>query len=348
MLDDGLSRATDSLDDAGLDAALRPQSFDEFVGQDAILHNLKIYIEAARLRSESLDHLLLSGLPGLGKTTLAEIVAREMGTTLHTSSGPVLEKPGDLAGLLTNLQRGDILFIDEIHRLPATVEEYLYSAMEDFTIDIMLDQGPRARSVRIDIDKFTLVGATTRDGLLSPPFRARFGVLERLEPYPVEHLMSIAQRSANLLGIEIEENAARELSTQARGTPRIVNRFIRRIRDLAQVERRTVIDDDVVARGLTMLGVDADGLLKVDRLVLETIALAGGQPVGLRTIAVTVGEDERTIEDVYEPHLLRCGYLLKTARGRLLTIHGYQVLGQNPPRTNRGDGADQPSLFPDA
>jgi Holliday junction DNA helicase RuvB len=283
---------------------------------------------------------LLSGLPGLGKTTLAEIIAREMGSTLHTTSGPVLERPGDLAGIVTNLKRGDILFIDEIHRIPPSVEEYLYSAMEDFCIDIMLDQGPRARSVRLDVEPFTLVGATTREGLLTPPFRARFGVLERLEPYPVDHLMAIALRSAGLLKIGCSEAGARAMAENARGTPRIVNRFVRRLRDLAQVENVAEIDGKLAKRGLAMLGIDDQGLLKVDRLILEIIASAQGQPVGLRTIAVSVGDDDRTIEDVYEPHLLRSGFILKTARGRLLTPRGYAILKREPPAT-----ADQGRLF---
>jgi holliday junction DNA helicase RuvB len=341
-VNDSLSQATVGPDDRGLDHALRPAHFGEFVGQEAVIGNLSIYIRAARLRQEPLDHILLSGLPGLGKTTLAEIIAREMGSTLHATSGPVLERPGDLAGLVTNLKRGDILFIDEIHRLPPQVEEYLYSAMEDFCIDIMLDQGPRARSVRLDIEPFTLVGATTRDGLLSPPFRARFGVLERLEPYPVEHLVTIVKRSAALLRIGIDTSGAGALAQHARGTPRIVNRYVRRLRDLAQVEDKDLIDEPLAKRGLAMLGVDDTGLLKVDRAILDAVALAGGQPVGLRTIGITVGEDDRTVEDVYEPHLIRCGLLLKTARGRLLTPRGYEILNRQPPASS-----EQARLFPE-
>lgn len=331
-------------DERGLDAALRPQGFDEFVGQPDVCHNLQIYIKAARMRGDPLDHLLLSGLPGLGKTTLAEIVARGMGTGLHNTSGPVLEKPGDLAGILTNLSLGDVLFVDEIHRMSATVEEYLYSAMEDFTIDILLDQGPRARSVRIDIQPFTLIGATTREGLLTPPFRARFGVLERLEPYPMEELAAIGTRSSNLLGIELTPEGATVLATHARGTPRIVNRFVRRIRDLAQVENRTLIDAEIAQRGLTMLGVDEDGLLPVDRQILKVLASADGRPVGLRTIAASIGEDERTLEDVYEPHLMRTGLLLKTSRGRLLTSAAYALLKVEPPPSPTTDD-NQPGLF---
>lgn len=340
MFTKSLHDATSDGDDRGLDHALRPVTFAEFVGQGDVTTNLSVYIRAARLREEPLDHILLSGLPGLGKTTLAEIIAREMGSTIHTTSGPVLERPGDLAGMLTNLKRGDILFIDEIHRIPAAVEEYLYSAMEDFCIDIMLDQGPRARSVRLDVEAFTLVGATTREGLLSPPFRARFGVLERLEPYPIEHLVTIAERTAGLLKIGITKDGARLVAENARGTPRIVNRFMRRLRDLAQVEGAGTIDRDLARRGLRMQGLDDKGLLRVDKLVLETIAMANGQPVGLRTIAVSVGEDDRTVEDVYEPHLIRSGYLLKTARGRMLTPKGYLVINHAPPAA-----ADQGTLF---
>lgn len=338
-----LSDATGGQDDRGLDHALRPLSFGEFVGQPSVRSNLEVYIQAARLRKEPLDHILLSGLPGLGKTTLAEIIAREMGGELHTTSGPVLERPGDLAGILTNLKRGDILFVDEIHRLPIAVEEYLYSAMEDFCIDIMLDQGPRARSVRLDVERFTLVGATTREGLLSPPFRARFGVLERLEPYPAADLMTIAHRSSRLLGVTLAPEAAKILAENARGTPRIVNRFLRRMRDLAQVTGVANINEALAKKGLIMVGVDETGLLKVDRAILETIALASGQPVGLRTLAITVGEDDRTVEDVYEPHLIRSGFLLKTARGRMLTHRGYAVLGRKAPEIV----AEQNGLFSD-
>ncbi len=325
--------------------SLRPKSFQEFVGQDNVKGNLEIYIKAARLRGEALDHLLLSGLPGLGKTTLADIVAREMGANLHTTSGPALDKPGDLAGMLTNLEAGDILFIDEIHRIPATVEEFLYSAMEDFSLDIVLDNGPRGRSVRIGIEKFTLIGATTREGLLSAPFRDRFGVQEKLETYPAEQLETICQRSSELLGIQTDADGCKLLAEHARGTPRIVNRFLRRVRDLAQVEEKLVITADVARRGLDMVGVDDHGLQRIDRQIMDTVALAGGQPVGLRTIAVTVGEDDRTVEDVYEPHLIRCGFLLKTPRGRLLTTPGYKIIGQLPPHIKP---SDQGLLFPES
>jgi holliday junction DNA helicase RuvB len=339
-------QADAALDDRGLELALRPRSFDDFVGQPRVKRNLSVYIEAARLRGDPLDHLLLSGLPGLGKTTLAEIVAREMDSTMHTTSGPALEKPGDLAGLLTNLERGDVLFIDEIHRLSAHVEEFLYSAMEDFAIDIVLDQGPRARSVRIDIAHFTLVGATTREGLLSPPFRDRFGVLERLDPYPVEDLELIIERSASLIDIVVDPEGARTLAENARGTPRIANRFLRRIRDLAQVERATAVNAALARRGLGMLGVDDDGLLRVDRRLLETLGGAGGQAVGLKTLAISIGEDERTIEDVYEPHLIREGLILKTPRGRLLTPRGASLIGASLPGTpNADEGPRQGQLF---
>jgi len=327
----------------GYENGLRPRDFSEFVGQHRVRDNLHIYIKAATMRGEPLDHLLLSGLPGLGKTTLAEIVGRELNAITHTTSGPALERPGDLAGMLTNLGRGDILFVDEIHRLPATVEEYLYSAMEDFCIDIVLDQGPRGRSVRINVEPFTLIGATTRDGLLSAPFRDRFGVLERLEPYPEVELRQILTRSAGILSMGVTEEGCAALAKHARGTPRIINRFLRRVRDLAQVEGAVAIDASLAKRGLKMLGVDDNGLLRVDRLILDVIALAQGRAVGLKTIAASVGEDERTLEDVYEPHLIRCGYLLKTSRGRVLTQRGYEVIGATPPAV----GEVQAQLFDD-
>ncbi|HGY89806.1 MAG TPA: Holliday junction branch migration DNA helicase RuvB [Planctomycetes bacterium] len=319
-------------DESRFESGLRPKTFDDFVGQERVRENLQVYIRAALQRGEPMDHILLTGLPGLGKTTLADIVARAMNAEFHSTTGPALERPGDLAGMLTSLSRGDVLFIDEIHRLSPTVEEFLYSAMEDFCIDIVLDQGPRGRTVRLNLEPFTLIGATTRDGLLSAPFRDRFGVLERLEPYPEEELERILRRSARLLNVALTDDGAKELARHARGTPRIVNRFLRRVRDLAQVETTGGIDRAVAERGLRMLGIDDDGLLRVDRLILETLALAEGRPVGLKTMAVTVGEDPRTLEDVFEPHLIREGLLLKTARGRLLTHRGYALLGQAPPR----------------
>jgi Holliday junction DNA helicase RuvB len=325
---------------AGPDPALRPQSLAEFIGQEPVVQNLSVAIQAARLRDAPLDHVLLSGLPGLGKTTLAEIVSRELGVGFRGSSGPVLDRPADLAGLLTGLQRGDVLFIDEIHRLPTQVEEYLYGAMEDFKLVIMLDQGPRARSVPVSLEPFTLVGATTREGLLSGPFRARFGIHERVEPYDIDQLVLVARRSAGLLDVELSDDAARTVASGSRGTPRLVNHYLRRIRDLALVEGRSSIDAELAHRGLVRLGVDQRGLLPLDRRLLEVLHQAAPNPVGLKTLAVTLGEEDRTIEDVYEPFLIREGYVAKTARGRVLTRLGSEIVGAHA----AGDG--QAELFP--
>jgi len=313
-----------------VDTALRPGSLEAFVGQGQVVSNLEVAVRAAKLRGEHLDHVLFSGLPGLGKTTLAEIVAREMGVGFRATSGPVVDRPGDLAGLLTNLSAGDVLFIDEIHRLPTQVEEYLYSAMEDFKLVIVLDQGARARTVPIDLNPFTLVGATTREGLLSSPFRARFGIHERLEPYPLPDLVQIARRSASLLGVDMVAEAAELIATRARGTPRLVNTYLRRIRDVAQVESGGRIDVATANSALERLGLDAVGLLPVDRRLLEILARSGN-PVGLKTLAVAIGEEDRTIEDVYEPFLIRQGFVAKTARGRVITERGFEVLGLEPP-----------------
>ncbi len=310
-----------------LDRTLRPKTLDEFVGQREVVENLRLAIRAARGRGESLDHLLLSGLPGLGKTTLAHLVAGEMSAGLKETTAPALQRAADLAGLLTNLEPGDVLFIDEIHRLPAVVEEYLYSAMEQFVIDVVIDQGPGARSLRIDLPRFTLVGATTREGLLTAPFRSRFGLVERLDLYPADELARILARSARLLDVHLEPDAAVRLASMSRGTPRIANRFLKRVRDLAQVTAGNRITRDVADEGLRRLGVDDHGLLKMDRLILEALVHADGGPVGLKTIGAAVGEDERTIEDVYEPHLLRHGLLLKTPQGRRATRRAYEVLG---------------------
>lgn len=307
---------------------LRPQTLDEFLGQDQMVKNLKIYIQAAQKRGEVMDHVLFSGSPGLGKTTLAYLIAKEMGVNIKTTSGPVLERAGDLAGLLTSLQKGDVLFIDEIHRIKTIVEEYLYSAMEDFSIDIMIDQGPSARSIRLSLPRFTLVGATTREGLLSAPFRARFGVLEKLELYPPEILKKVVLRTARILQVEIEEEPADLLADRCRGTPRIANRIVRRIRDLAQVSPEKKITKAIAFEGLKMLGIDEEGLEMMDRKILHTIIQHGGGPVGLKTIAVSVGEEERTIEDVYEPYLIQKGFLHKTPRGRAVSKKSYQHLGE--------------------
>ncbi|MGE0192329.1 MAG: Holliday junction branch migration DNA helicase RuvB [Planctomycetota bacterium] len=317
--------------EATLEVHLRPRTMDEFVGQRGVVENLELAVTAARGRGEALDHVLLCGLPGLGKTTLAHLVADRMGGHLHEAAAPVLTRAADLAGLLTRLERGDVLFIDEVHRLPPAVEEYLYAAMEDFVLDIVLDQGPSARSLRIDLPRFTLVGATTREGMLSAPLRDRFVIRERLEPYPVDALASIARRTADLLGVEMDEQGALWLARRARGTPRVVNRFVRRVRDLAQVEGEGRITEALARDGLARIGVDEDGLDRLDRHVLTALSRAGGRPLGLKTIAAAVGEDERTLEDVCEPHLLREGYLVKTPQGRQLTPRGWLLLGGTPP-----------------
>ena len=315
-----LDRSPDD-SDLGLDQALRPRNLTEFIGQAALVANLRVAIQAAAGREEPLDHVLLSGLPGLGKTTLAHILAREMGAGFHVTSGPALVKPGDLAGILTNLAPRDVLFVDEIHRLGPAVEELLYSAMEDYAIDILIDTGPSARSVRVPVKRFTLVGATTREGMLSAPFRSRFGFLEKLELYPPEDLERIVRRSAGQLGCPIDDEAIGRIARVSRGTPRIVNRLVKRVRDFAQVEG-----------GGRRLGVDENGLVETDRRILRALG-RGGSAVGLKTIAVAVGEDEETVEDVYEPFLLTEGWIQRTPRGRRLTERGVRwVEGETPPR----------------
>lgn len=336
---DDILTAKGLAEDAGFEVTLRPQRLHDFIGQEQVKENLCIYIEAAKKRGEPLDHILFSGPPGLGKTTLSYIIANEIGVLIKSTSGPVLERPGDLAGILTNLQAGEVLFIDEIHRLSRIVEEYLYSAMEDFTIDIMIDQGPRARSLKINLPRFTLVGATTREGLLSAPLRTRFGVMERLEFYPWTDLYKIIQNSARLLGIKINETATEVIARRSRGTPRIANRFLRRIRDVAQVKGYDIVTEEVAQHGLKMLGVDENGLCSMDRRILDTIIRHGGGPVGVKTIAVSVGEEKETIEEVYEPFLIQSGYLDLTSRGRRVTSQAYQHLGVKAP-LNR-----QESLF---
>ncbi len=307
------------------ETALRPRTLGEFVGQLKVVENLSVFIAAARGRNEPLDHILFSGMPGLGKTTLANLVSHEMGVGMHATSGPALERAGDLVSLLTNLGRGDVLFIDEIHRMPKAVEEYLYSAMEDWHIDIMLDSGPAARSVRVSLQHFTLIGATTREGLLSAPFRARFGVLERLDPYPVEDLQTIVTRSAKLLGVPIEPAATALVAQRSRGTPRVANRILKRLRDVAQVKGDGRVDVPVAERGLAMLGIDRIGLTELDRRILRCLA-GSSIAVGLKTVAVAVGEEEDTIEDTYEPHLIREGLIQKTPRGRVITELGKAAL----------------------
>jgi len=307
---------------------LRPLSFDEYIGQTRIKENLKVFISAARRRGEPLDHVLFSGPPGLGKTTLAHIIAREMGTGIETTSGPVIEKPGDLAAILTNLQPGDVLFIDEIHRLSPVVEEILYPAMEDFQLDILIGQGPSARSIKIDLPRFTLVGATTRSGLLTAPLRDRFGVLSHMEFYESQELRVIVSRSAEILGIETTLEGAWEIARRSRGTPRIANRLLRRVRDFAEVNHGGIIDREVADSALSSLDVDAEGLDAMDRRILTTIInLFGGGPVGVETIAAAIGEQRDTLEDVYEPYLVQQGYLARTARGRVAAQRAYNHLG---------------------
>lgn len=325
-------------DATAFDRSLRPGSFPDFVGQRPVVENLLLAIRATKARGESLDHLLLSGLPGLGKTTLAHLVATELGVGMKETSAPAIQRAADLAGLLTNLEPGDVLFIDEVHRLPAAVEEYLYSAMERFVIDVMIDQGPGARSLRIDLPRFTLVGATTREGLLSAPFRSRFGLTERLEPYPAEDLAEVLRRSARVLEVALDDDAALYLAERSRGTPRVANRFLKRVRDLAQLTSGNRITCAVAAEGLRRLGVDERGLLRLDRMVLEVLVRAEGHPVGLKTVAAAVGEDERTIEDVYEPHLIRHGYLVRSPQGRRATARAYEAVGVVPPRPPAAPG----------
>lgn len=313
------------------DNALRPLCFADFAGQSKVTSNLKIFVEAAKMRHESLDHVLLFGPPGLGKTTLSNIIANELGVGFKVTSGPVLDKPGDLAGLLTSLEPNDVLFIDEIHRLSPVVEEYLYSAMEDYRIDIMIDKGPSARTIQIDLNHFTLIGATTRSGLLTSPLRARFGINCHLEYYDADILAGIVKRSARLLDVEINEQAAGEIARRSRGTPRIANALLRRVRDFAQVKGDGKIDLEIAKYALEALNIDTFGLDQIDnKLLLTIIDKFRGGPVGLNTIATAMGEDAGTIEDVYEPYLIKEGFIKRTPRGREATLLAYQHLGKTP------------------
>ena len=333
--------ATPSSEDREFEATLRPRRFEEFIGQRSLLENLQVFVQAARQRQEPLDHVLLSGPPGLGKTTLAHIIAEEMGVALRATSGPVMERAGDLAGILTNLEEGDVLFIDEIHRLPTTVEEYLYAAMEDFVLDIVIDSGPSARSIQLRLPRFTLVGATTRMGLLTAPLRSRFGIVHRLDYYSAEDLFHIVMRSAKILGVPIEPEGAAEIARRSRGTPRIANRLLRRTRDFAEVKGDGVITKTIAQMALAALEVDEYGLDEMDkRILLTIIEKFHGGPVGLNTIAVAVGEDPGTLEEVYEPFLIQQGFLHRTPRGREATPLAFRHFGYRPP-----NAPETPSLF---
>jgi Holliday junction DNA helicase RuvB len=320
-----------SNEDLEIDKALRPLSFSDFRGQNQVIENLKVFVEASNLRSDALDHTLLHGPPGLGKTTLANILANELGVSIKVSSGPVIDKPGDLAGLLTSLESRDVLFIDEIHRLSPIVEEYLYSAMEDFKIDIMIESGPNARSVQINLNQFTLIGATTRSGLLTAPMRARFGINNRLEYYDKSTLSNIVKRSADILNIKINDDAAVEISGRSRGTPRICNSLLRRVRDFAQIKGDGKIDLEITKYALEALNVDAYGLDEMDNKILTTlIKNFKGGPVGITTLSTAVSETAETIEEVYEPFLIQQGFIVRTPRGRQVTDKAYKHLGLTP------------------
>jgi Holliday junction DNA helicase RuvB len=333
-------------DDFNYDANLRPRGFDEYIGQDQVKENLKVAIAAARGRSEVLDHLLFHGPPGLGKTSLAYIIAREMGVNIKATSGPVIERPGDLAALLTNLEEGDILFIDEIHRLNHVVEEVLYPAMEDYQIDILIGQGPAARSMKLALKPFTLIGATTRSGLLTSPLRDRFGAIFRLDFYSPEALSQIIKRSASILDVATDDDGVSEIARRSRGTPRIANRLLRRVRDYAQVRAGGRITRIVTEEALKMLEVDPIGLDKMDTMLLLTmIEKFSGGPVGVETLAAAIGEEKDTIEDVYEPFLIQAGFVHRTPRGRVATQLAYEHFGRSPGTPNPGKAKQQPTLF---
>ena len=338
-----------SPEDSDIDSSLRPKALGDYIGQDKAKENLKVYIEAAKMRGESLDHVLLYGPPGLGKTTLSNIIANELGVNIRITSGPAIEKQGDLAALLTNLNEGDVLFIDEIHRLSRSVEEILYPAMEDYALDIIIGKGPAARSIRIDLPKFTLIGATTRAGQLTTPLRDRFGVLLKLELYTPEELAQIVRRSAGILGIAITDDGSYEIASRSRGTPRIANRLLKRVRDFAMVSGKDTIDSEIAGYALNKLEIDELGLDNTDRRMMEAIIkFYDGGPVGLDTLAATIGEEAVTIEDVYEPYLMQLGFLSRTPRGRCVTKLAYEHLGiRSAPPAGKGGVANQVSLFDD-
>lgn len=333
---DRLISSDNLLDDEAIDRAIRPKSLADYIGQPAIREQMEIFMSAARARSEALDHVLIFGPPGLGKTTLSHIIANEMGVNLRQTSGPVLEKAGDLAALLTNLEEGDVLFIDEIHRLSPVVEEILYPAMEDYQLDIMIGEGPAARSIKLDLPPFTLVGATTRAGLLTSPLRDRFGITQRLEFYNDDDLSHIVQRSMDILALRSDTEGAREIAVRSRGTPRIANRLLRRVRDYADVKGDGVITADIANKALSMLEVDKSGFDKLDRRLLSIlIDTFDGGPVGVDSLAAALSEERGTVEDVLEPYLIQKGYIMRTPRGRMATRHAYQHLGLKPPAKNQ-------------
>ncbi|MCH7667621.1 MAG: Holliday junction branch migration DNA helicase RuvB [Acidobacteria bacterium] len=346
MREEGILSSESLPPEAEVEASLRPRTLDEFVGQEGLKERLRILIEAAQARDESVDHLLFSGPPGLGKTSLAAIIAREMGAQLRATSGPAIERPGDLAAVITNLDRGDVLFIDEVHRLPRPVEEVLYSAMEDFQLDIVVGKGPAARSIRLDVPRFTLIGATTRVGRVSSPLRDRFGYVARLDYYDSASLAQIVRRAASILDVDIDDEGAELIAGRSRGTPRISNRLLRRVRDFATVRADGHIDAKIADTALGVFEVDSEGLDKVDRFVLRAlIEKFDGGPVGLTTLAIAVGEDPETVEDAYEPFLLQMGMLKRTARGRVATPRAYRHLGISPPDVAATPESDQPSLL---